>query len=112
VVSDISESLGVQQGGDEVAEEEDSDGEPRGVLDAHSRSTPLTIIVISAKDATVRITNTRSDIAVLPVIKWLGGDHKASFDAEKGVFRGVDGFLTAIRRDPNDGAIGRDCRQV
>jgi hypothetical protein len=94
VVSDISESLGEQQGGDEVAEEENRDGEPGGVFDAHSRSTPRTISVISAKDATVRITNTRSDIACTPVIKWLGGDHAASLDAEKGVKGGIDEFLT------------------
>jgi hypothetical protein len=62
VVSDISETLREQKGRHEVAEEEDGDDKPRGVLDAHSRSTPLTISEASAKNATVRITNTRSDM--------------------------------------------------
>jgi hypothetical protein len=83
VVSDISETLREQKGRHEVAEEEDGDDQPRGVLDAHSRSTPLTMSEARAKNAPVRITNTRSDIAVLLVIKRLDGDHAASLDAEK-----------------------------
>jgi hypothetical protein len=62
VVSDISESLREEKGHDEVAEEEDGEGETCGVLDAHSRSTPLTISPAMAKNAAVRITNTRSDM--------------------------------------------------
>jgi len=62
VVSDISETLREQKGRHEVAEEEDGDGEPGGVLDAHSRSTPLRMSEASAKNAPVRMTNTRSDM--------------------------------------------------
>jgi hypothetical protein len=61
-VSDISETLREQKGRHEVAEEEDGDGEPGGVLDAHSRSTPLRMSEASAKNAPVRMTNTRSDM--------------------------------------------------
>jgi hypothetical protein len=31
---------------------------------------------VSAKNAPVRITKTRSDIACTPVVKWLDGDHQ------------------------------------
>ena len=64
MVSDISETLREQKGRHEVAEEEDGDGEPGGVLDAHSRSTPLRMSEASAKNAPVSITKTRSDIAL------------------------------------------------
>ena len=60
VVSDISESLREQERYEEVAEKQDADGEPGDDLDAHSRSTPLTISAVSAKKATARATNSRS----------------------------------------------------
>jgi hypothetical protein len=62
VVSDISEPLREQQGHDEVAEEEGGEDESRGVLEGHSRSTPLRISAMRAKNTTVTITNTRSAI--------------------------------------------------
>jgi hypothetical protein len=61
-VSDISETLGEQQGYHEIAEQENREREPHGVLHVHNRSTPLTINDASAKNAPVRITNTRSDM--------------------------------------------------
>jgi hypothetical protein len=70
VVSDISETLREKKGYHEVAEQEDRQGEPGDVLDAHSRSTPFTISVASAKNAPVMITKTRSVIACTPVVRW------------------------------------------
>jgi hypothetical protein len=70
VVSDISETLREQKSHHEVAEEEHGEGEPGGVLDAHGRSTPLTMSVRSAKNAPERIRKTRSDIA-LQTSRWL-----------------------------------------
>jgi hypothetical protein len=62
VVSDISETLREQQGHHEVAEQERGEDESRVVLERHSRSTPLRISAMAAKNATVTITNTRSAI--------------------------------------------------
>jgi hypothetical protein len=67
MVSDISETLGEEQGRHEVAEEQDRDGEPGGVLGAHSRSTPLTMRARSEKNAPVRITKARSGIVALQI---------------------------------------------
>jgi hypothetical protein len=61
-VSDISETLREQKGRHKVAKKKDGHGKPRGVLDAHSRSTPLRMSEASAKNAAVRMTNTRSDM--------------------------------------------------
>jgi hypothetical protein len=83
-VSDISETLREQKGRYQVAEEENGDDKPHGVLDAHSRSTPLTMSDASAKNAKVRITNTRSDIHGL---QSSGGRNRTtirSLDAETG----------------------------
>jgi hypothetical protein len=64
-VPGISETLREQQSRYKIAEEENTDGESSGVLDAHSRSIPLTINALSAKNATVRITSTRSSMGEL-----------------------------------------------
>jgi hypothetical protein len=75
-VSDISETLRKQKGRHKVAKQEDGDRQSRGVLYAHSRSTPLTISEASAKNAAVRITKRRSDIFVaLQSSGGLNGDH-------------------------------------
>jgi hypothetical protein len=63
-VSDISETLREQQGRHQVAQKENRNSEPYGVLYAHNRSTPLTISEASAKNAMMRITKPRSDIFV------------------------------------------------
>jgi hypothetical protein len=84
-VSDISETLREQKGNHEVADEQDGEGEPGDVLDAQSRSTPLTISAVSAKNAPVRITKTRSDIACTPVMRWLDGDRHEKVLTLKGV---------------------------
>jgi hypothetical protein len=85
VVSDISETLREQKGRHEVAEKEDGDDQPRGVLDAHSRSTPFTMSATSAKNAPVRITNTRSDICLYSShrVAW-ECDHDGSLCPETG----------------------------
>jgi hypothetical protein len=62
VVSDISETLRKEKGYPEIAEKEDGNDQADGVLPAHSRSTPFTISAVTAKNATVRITNTRSSM--------------------------------------------------
>jgi hypothetical protein len=69
VASDISESFREQNGHHEVAEEKNGQGQPRGILDAHNPSAPLTTREVSAKNTTVRITNTRSGIQGAPVIR-------------------------------------------
>jgi hypothetical protein len=61
-VSDISESLREQQRHHEVADQQDGHDKPEGVPTTHSRSTPFTIKAVSAKNATVRSTNKRSDM--------------------------------------------------
>jgi hypothetical protein len=97
VVSDISETLREQKGRHEVAEEQDGDGESRGVLDAHSRSTPLRMRAVSAKNAPVRITNTRSDIFVeLQSSSGLDGAHEGKSLDKLRLCRRIDGFLTRI----------------
>jgi len=96
-VSDISETLREQKGRHKVAEEEDGDDKPRCVLYAHSRSTPLMISEASAKNAPVRITNTRSDMRGL---QSSGGhfDHTMSLHASTRPTWTLNEFLTHTRR--------------
>jgi hypothetical protein len=91
-VSDISETLREQKGRHQVAEQEDGDEKSRGVLDAHSRSTPLTMSEASAKNATVRITNTRSDICLYSShrVAWKC-DHDGSLCPETGCVDALTG---------------------
>jgi hypothetical protein len=74
-VSDISETLREEKSRHEVAEKKNGHDKPRGILDAHSRSTPLRMSEASAKNAPVRITNTRSDMHGLQSSGGLNGDH-------------------------------------
>ena len=60
MVSDISETLREEHGHREVADEQDGHDQTNEVLRGHNRSTPLTMRAVSAKNAMVRTTNTRS----------------------------------------------------
>ena len=71
----MSEPLREQEGQEQVDDQQRPSDETHDVLEAHSRSTPLTINAASAKNATVTITNTTSAIRCTPVGRWPVVDH-------------------------------------
>ena len=92
-MSDISETLREQEGHHEVAEEKDGEEEARGVLEAHSRSTPLRTSARAANATTVTITNSRS---AMQELQSSGGplDHVSSLALGPGAAAVANGPLT------------------